>query len=49
MHAMVMLAFTAPHLPLEPGVYEWRLSLDAADVAGGSVRFSVVPPPATTA
>ncbi len=43
----VMFAFTAPQLPLDPGIYEWRLSVDSAESAGGSVRFSVVPPPAS--
>jgi hypothetical protein len=44
----VMFAFTAPQLPLEPGLYEWRLSVDSAAAAGGIVRFSVVQPPPST-
>jgi hypothetical protein len=44
----VMFSIGAP-VPLQPGTYEWKLTIDGADEPTTTVRFAVVPPPAQMA
>jgi len=41
----VILAFQPPPIPLDPGVYEWKASVDGDTLDDSRLSFSVIAPP----